>query len=212
MAGTLTTHPLAPNLPAAERRALWSIRHILRPDPPPCALSPHRHAWGLAADLARVQAGFRHAVERLGLARMAPLRVGLRNSVSLSEHESIVLRYLARLQVGSGDADGSLAPLMSDRRFLPALTEALDELAAILAFGGYWLADPQDFLHHPPSPGPSCGTWPARIPGQTSLHRAFQSDQRSHVSSERSVSPLQKCSSIRFAWRMAPPPYRALPL
>jgi hypothetical protein len=142
MAGTLTTNPLAPDLHTAERLALWSLRHVLRPDPPQCPASSNRHSRGLAADLARVQAGFRRAVERLGLARAAPIRVGLRNSLSLSEHESVVLRYLAQLQVGTGDAGGSLAPLLSDRRFLPALTEALDELAAILAFGGYWLADP----------------------------------------------------------------------
>ena len=163
MADTLTLHPLGPDLHAAERLALWSLRHVLRPDPPPCPPSTHRLSCGLAPDLARVRAGFRRAVERLGLSRAAPILVCQRNSLSLSAHESVVLRYLARLQFGTDDDAGSLAPLLSDRRFLPALTEALDELAAILAFGGYWLADPQDL------PVPFASAW-AQLPNLASAH------------------------------------------
>jgi hypothetical protein len=143
MAGTLTAHPLRPDLRHAERLALWSLLHILRHDPPRCISLPQRHACNFANDLARVHARFRYALDRSGAENVPFVRVSTCYSLSLSEDESLLLRCLARLQLGQEVEVGALAAILPDRRLLAALTDVLDELAAALAFGGYWLADPE---------------------------------------------------------------------
>jgi len=123
---------------------LWSLRHTLRNDLPRCPLLPQRFSYGFAADLARVQAGFRRAVNRIGGELLTPIHFSPCHSLWLSEDESLLLRYLAHVQSGRNESGASLSPILSDRRLLTPLIEALDELAAVLAFGGYWLPDPQD--------------------------------------------------------------------
>ncbi len=143
MAGTLTAHLLRPDLCHAERLALWSLRHILRQDLPRCTTLSPRFSCNLATDLARVDVRFREAVGKLGGTTSPLMHVGMESSLSLSEDENVLLRCLARLQLGRKADDGALAAILPDRQLLAALTEALDELAAALAFGGYWLADPE---------------------------------------------------------------------
>jgi hypothetical protein len=143
MSGTLTAPPARFDLRHAERLALWSLRHVLRHAPPRCTTLSRRHACDFATDLARVHARFHDATGNLGGTTPPPVQMGTCCSLSLSEDESLLLRCLARLQVGGRADDGALAAILPDRRWLAALTDALDELAAALAFGGYWLSDPE---------------------------------------------------------------------
>ncbi len=127
MAGTRTSHPPGPSLPHAERLALWSLRHVLRPDSPRCALLPPLPCHGFAADLARVRTRFRQTADHLGGGQVAPIRIGPCHSLSLSADEILLLRCLAGLQCGRPDPDASLADILADRRLLMILTKALDE-------------------------------------------------------------------------------------
>ena len=143
MADTLTAQPGHIHLRHAERLALWSLRNILRQEPQRCTTQSPRHACAFASDLARVQARFRCAAEKLGETTSPPVQMGACCSLSLSVDESLLLRCLARLQSGGRVGDGAFAAILPDLRWLAALIEAMEELAAALAFGGYWLSDPE---------------------------------------------------------------------
>ena len=135
MAHTLTTLASDIDLSGAERMALWSLRHILRHEPPRCHAHSPQHHRGFDADLARVSSHFRHTLDQLAGA----LHLSARASLSLNNDERLLLRCLARLQCEDEESDDALAALLPDPRLAAFLGGALVELAAALATGGYWL-------------------------------------------------------------------------
>jgi hypothetical protein len=143
------------DLSYAERLALWSLRHLIRREPPRCCSLAAGMAWGCGDELHRISDAFRAAVDDLNRHTARRLRLDCQASLQLTSDEVLLLRCLAGLQQDRH----STTWLMGDRAPHPHTSalflDAMQALAATLGACGYWLTDLDAMPRHAVAASPT---------------------------------------------------------
>jgi hypothetical protein len=137
------------NLSDAGRLALWSLRRVIRHDPPRCPGHAAQLTWGLNGDLARIDIAFRRALDALEQQGGWHLRIASSASLYVTSDEELLLRCLADMQQDRQQGVHTLQAIIPDAGARGLFTAAMAALSAALGACGYWLAD-LPMVSHPP--------------------------------------------------------------